>query len=81
MTQLITTFEINALDLDRAVEFYIALLGREVVVKDIGGEQGGLLSSAEDPIMGVIRSAPEYVQPSDQGNNIYFRVEHLDGAL
>ncbi len=28
-----------------------------------------------DAVMGVIRCAPEYARPSDQGNNVYLRIE------
>lgn len=82
MTQLITTFEINASDLNRAARFYSAILGKEVPIQEIGGEKGGLLSSENDPVLGVIRCAPEYAKPSDQGNNVYFRIEQdLDNVL
>jgi predicted enzyme related to lactoylglutathione lyase len=75
MSPIITTFEINASDLNRAARFYSALLGREVPITEIGGEQAGLLSAERDPVLGVIRCAPDYARPSDQGTNVYFRVE------
>jgi catechol-2,3-dioxygenase len=58
MSSIITTFEINATDLDRAVKFYRAILGKEIAIQAIGGEKGGLLSSEGDSVMGVIRCAP-----------------------
>lgn len=82
MSKLITSFEIHASNLDRAVKFYGAILGKEVPIKNIGGENGGLLSAEDDSIMGIIRSAPEYAKPSDQGTNVYFRIEKdLEGVL
>ena len=82
MANILTTFEINAADLDRAAKFYSAVLGKEVPIQTIGGEKGGLLSSEGDALMGVIRCAPDYAKPSDQGTNVYFRIETgLDQAL
>jgi predicted enzyme related to lactoylglutathione lyase len=82
MSCIVTTFEINATDLDRAARFYGAILGKEIPIANVGGERGGLLSAEDDAPMGVIRCAPEYARPSDQGNNLYFRIEQdLDGVL
>ena len=80
--QPITSFEIPALDLPRAIKFYSALLGKEVVLKNMGGESGGVLSSDKGAIIGIIRCSPEYMKPSDQGVNIYLRFEEdLDGVI
>jgi uncharacterized protein len=82
MSSIITAFEINASNLTRAARFYGALLDRDVPVTQIGGEQGALLEAGHDSVLGVIRCAPEYARPSDQGTNVYFRVEHdLEAVL
>jgi predicted enzyme related to lactoylglutathione lyase len=75
MSKLITAIEINASNLERAATFYGILLGKEVIVKNIGGENGALLSSENDSVMVTIRCAPEYAKPSDQGTNIYLRID------
>jgi uncharacterized protein len=75
MSPLITTIEINASDLNRAARFYSALLGKDVPIREIGGEAGGLLSDEADTLLSVIRCAPDYARPSDQGSNVYFHIE------
>jgi predicted enzyme related to lactoylglutathione lyase len=75
MSPIITACEINASGLNRAARFHSALLDRDVPVTQIGGEQGVLLAAGHDSVLGVIRCAPEYARPSDQGTNVYFRVE------
>ncbi len=82
MDAIITTFEIYATDLERAAKFYSGILGRDVPVRTVGGEMGGLLSSPNAPLLGIIRCAPDYAKPSEQGTNVYFRIEKdLDGIL
>ncbi len=82
MSELITAIEINASDLGRAATFYGVILGKEIVVKNIGGENGALLSSENDSVRVIIRCAPEYAKPSDQGTNIYLRIEkNMDGVI
>jgi hypothetical protein len=79
---IITAFEINTMDLDRAAKFYSAVLDRKIEITTIGGEKGGRLTADDEPVAGVIRCAPEYARPSDQGNNIYFRIDdELDRVL
>lgn len=77
----ITTVEINATDLDRAANFYSKLLGKNVPITTIGGEKGALITDEGATVAGVIRAVPEYARPSDQGNNVYFRVENIKELL
>ncbi len=84
MKQTITAFEIPSMDLDRAVNFYSAVLGEKVEVVDFEGHEGlkkGILPGSEGGVVGAIVNVPEYTKPSDQGVNVYLYVANLDLAL
>jgi predicted enzyme related to lactoylglutathione lyase len=66
-------FDIPALDLDRAIRFYSAVLGRPIVREELGGVPTGLLPTPDGPPHGCIVTVPDF-RPSADGIMIYFGV-------
>lgn len=73
--------EIPSHDLNRACQFYAALFGEKVEVKDYLGHWRAILPSAEGRIVGTIVFDPQHMTPSAQGINVYLQVFDLDKAL
>ena len=78
--------DIPVADLDRAIEFYAAVLGQEVSKMSDGGFEYGLLSHKEQNASGCLCVSSDSVgnknQPSQTGPLIYLSVEgRLDDAV
>ena len=77
---MITWYEVPSLDMDRAVRFYGAILGKTIEITDVGGHPAGLLPS-EGSVQGLIRCSPEFIRPGADGPNIYFAVQNIESAV
>ena len=77
MSHNIAWYDIPALNLDRAIAFYSAVLGAEVEKKQVGDTLLGLLPTPDGGRMGCIRVTPGF-KPSIDGIAISFNV---DGRL
>jgi predicted enzyme related to lactoylglutathione lyase len=75
-------FEIPATDLDRAIDFYSALLGVAIERTTIDGHAMGLFPEVGDRegISGAIATGESYV-PSVDGTRIYFKVDDVRATL
>ena len=72
--------DIPVKNLDRAIQFYSAVLGQPVNKQSVPGMEFGLLPHAEDNVSGCLCQTADN-QPSEQGPLIYFSVEgRLDEA-
>lgn len=66
-------FDIPALDLDRAIQFYSAVLGREIRKEVLGGVPTGMLPTADGGQQGCVVVVKDF-KPSADGIMIYFDV-------
>ncbi|MDI1314231.1 VOC family protein [Prosthecobacter sp.] len=66
-------FDIPALDLDRAIQFYSAVLGREIRKEVLGGVPTGMLPTADGGQQGCVAVVKDF-KPSADGIMIYFDV-------
>jgi hypothetical protein len=73
MKSNIVLFDIPALDLDRAIQFYSAVLARSVVKEDIGGMPIAMLPTTEGNPSGCLCVVKDF-KPSADGIMIYFDV-------
>lgn len=80
--QLVTWFEIPAVDLDRAVDFYEYVLGIELERTVIDGHPMALFPDAGDEggASGSLATGDSYV-PSLDGTRVYFRVADVADVL
>ncbi len=69
----IVWYDIPALDLDRAVRFYSAVLGAPVVKEEVGGVMLGWLPTVDGERMGCV-CVVEGFKPSADGVMIYLSV-------
>ena len=74
MTHNIAWYDIPALDLDRAIAFYTAVLGAPVEKKQVGDTLLGLLPTPDGGRMGCIRVMSGF-KPSADGIALTFDVE------
>lgn len=73
--------DIPVVDLDRAIRFYAAVLGREVRKESGPGFEFGLLPHTEDNVAGCLAVLPDS-EPSATGPLVYLSVEgRLDEAV
>jgi predicted enzyme related to lactoylglutathione lyase len=73
--------DIPVSDLDRAIQFYSAVLGTPVAKQSNSGFEFGLLPHAEDNVSGCLCRTDDN-RPSEQGTLIYLSVEgRLDDAV
>lgn len=78
MTNRIVWFDVPALDLERAMNFY-----SKVLAVDISEEFPGVavMSHGQGEVAGCVFKSEE-IQPSDQGTLLYFNVDgRLDAAV
>ncbi len=69
----IVWFDIPALDLDRAIRFYSAVLGRPIEQEDLGGVPTAMLPTADGAQQGCVVLVKDF-KPSPDGIMIYFDV-------
>ncbi len=74
MSHNIAWYDIPALDLDRAIAFYSAVLGSAVEKKQVGDKLLGLLPTPDGGRMGCVHVSPGF-KPSPDGISIQFNVE------
>ncbi len=81
MQHTITWFDLPVADLDRAVGFYSAVLGRKVQIDAHDGVRIGVFAHATDEIAGCLVVRPSH-QPVAPGPLLYFNVSgRLDQAV
>lgn len=73
MTQNIVWFDLPALDLERAIRFYTAVLGAPVKREEAGGMTMGMLPTPGGGEFGCIVVVKDF-KPSADGVMIYFNV-------
>ncbi len=73
MSSNIVWFDIPALDLDRAIKFYSAVLGAPVKDESFGDMRLGMLPAPDGKQMGCLCVVPDF-KPSADGIMIYFNV-------
>jgi hypothetical protein len=73
MKQNIVWFDIPALDIDRAIRFYAAVLARPIVKEEFGGVPTGMLPTSEGGHQGCVVTVKDF-KPSADGIMIYFDV-------
>ncbi len=66
-------FDIPALDLERAIRFYSAVLGREIKQEVLGGVPTAMLPTADGAQQGCVVVVKDF-KPSADGIMIYFDV-------
>ncbi|MDB6074057.1 MAG: Glyoxalase/bleomycin resistance protein/dioxygenase, partial [Verrucomicrobiaceae bacterium] len=71
MKNNIVWFDIPALDLDRAIRFYSAVLGRAVKKEAIEGMDLAMLPTEDGGQMGCLCVVPDF-KPSADGIMVYF---------
>lgn len=69
----IVWFDIPAIDLDRAIRFYSAVLGREIQREDLGGVPTAMLPTADGGQQGCVVVVKDF-KPSADGIMIYLDV-------
>ena len=74
MQQNIVWFDIPAVDIDRAVQFYAAVLNKPIKNEDFGGVPTGVFPSADGGQMGCVCLVKDF-KPSADGVMIYLGVE------
>lgn len=80
----INWFEIPAADFSRAVQFYNAILGKNLKVEKFGPDQQDLAvfpAGGETDVSGCVMHAP-HMQPSSEGTLVYLNCDtRLDAVL
>ena len=80
MANQVVWFDIPAVDLDRAIRFYSAILGAPVSKDEMPGMAMGVLLHEGEDVGGCIYVSE--VSPSDQGPLLYFNCQgRLDEAI
>jgi predicted enzyme related to lactoylglutathione lyase len=74
MANQLVWVDIPVLDLDRAIAFYSAVLGKAIKLQEYPGFKIGLLPSEGDETGGCLFVSPKD-KPSDHGPLIYLNVE------
>lgn len=69
----IVWFDIPALDLDRAIQFYTAVLGRPIEKEELGGVPTGMLPTVDGGKQGCVVEVKDF-KPSADGIMIYLDV-------
>ena len=78
----ITWFEIPALDLERAQDFYQRLLGTTLRRETIAGSALAVFAGSDDGVGGCLQSGPNAAQPQAQGTLVYLAAgPSLDAVL
>jgi predicted enzyme related to lactoylglutathione lyase len=81
MSNQIVWVDIPVGDLDRAVKFYSALLGEDVIKQSFSGFTLGLLPHADTHVSGCLVTSQDN-RPSQQGPLIYLNVNgRMDAAV
>ena len=81
MANQITWFDIPVTDLDRAIRFYSAILGQEVIRESMPEGDLGILPHGENDVSGCLFVCKDN-QPSDHGVLIYLNCSgRLDPAV
>jgi hypothetical protein len=73
MKQNLVWFDIPALDIDRAIQFYAAVLARPVKKEEFNGVPTGILPTADGGQQGCVVVVKDF-HPSADGIMIYFDV-------
>jgi predicted enzyme related to lactoylglutathione lyase len=73
MKQNLVWFDIPALDIDRAIQFYSAVLARQIKKEDFGGVPTGLLPTSDGGHQGCVVVVKDF-KPSADGIMIYLDV-------
>jgi predicted enzyme related to lactoylglutathione lyase len=77
----VSFFEIPVTDLDRAVRFYTAVLGVELVRVEVDGNLMALFPDDGGPgACGALASGDSY-RPSLDGTRVYLGVDEIDAVL
>lgn len=74
---LVSWFELPANDLQRAVNFYNAVLDKNIVIVDFGGVNMSMFPMDQGVTSGALVES-KFSKPSDQGTTIYFAVEDVE---
>ena len=74
MANQLVWVDIPCLDLDRAIDFYSSLLGKEIKLQEYPGFRIGLLPAEGEETGGCLFVSPKD-KPSDHGPLIYLNVE------
>jgi predicted enzyme related to lactoylglutathione lyase len=81
MSNQIVWVDIPVANLDRAIKFYSALLGEEVIKQSVSGFTLGLLPHADTHVSGCLVTSRDK-RPSQQGPLIYLNVNgRMDAAV
>jgi predicted enzyme related to lactoylglutathione lyase len=81
MANQVVWVDIPVLNLDRAIQFYSAVLGAKVHKEEFGGTALGLLPHQSEEVGGCLYANPE-IKPTDQGVMIYLNAQgRLDEAI
>ncbi|MBD2164588.1 VOC family protein [Calothrix membranacea FACHB-236] len=81
MLNAINWFEIPAVDLERAIAFYSAVLGKDIIRGEFMGQPQGFFPSDREGVTGAIIKR-DYETPSNSGALIYLNAgDNLDGAI
>src|SRR5437588_4581066 len=85
MTNTVVWFDSPVKDIDRAVQFYSAVLGKPVKKESYPGMTLAVLPHDKDEVSGCLvpgRGKPDDPQPSSQGTLLYFNCQgRLDQAV
>jgi uncharacterized protein len=73
MKQNIIWFDIPALDIDRAIRFYSAVLAKRIKKEELGGVPTGILPTSDGGQQGCVVVVKDF-KPSADGIMIYFDV-------
>lgn len=80
MANAVVWIDIPVVDLDRAIQFYSAVLGQSLMKHEFPGMTIGLLPHAENEVGGCLFCDPER-PPSAEGPLVYLNVQgRLDAA-
>ncbi len=74
---LVSWFELPATDLQRAVNFYNEVLGKNLEIVDFNGVNMSMFPMEPGVTSGSLIEA-KFSQPSDQGTTVYFAVEDVE---
>ncbi len=67
----INWFEIPVNDLERAVQFYTAVLGRDMPRMDLGGLKMALFPADQGEVGGALCMHEDFYKPSSEGTLVY----------